>query len=135
MRYAVATGVLRANEFELQISLKWNVQTVRTNKQHACGTVQIVFLYSFQSPPVWSGFPGEQIVRAVMPSVIKQLNVKADWQVTGGIFVLTSFLCLHLQQKKKGGSDNEENNNIYLLIRSLYISWYNSDILLLAKIL
>lgn len=31
--------------------------------------------------------------------------------------------------------DNKENNNIYLSIDRLYISWYNSDILLLAKIL
>lgn len=35
----------------------------------------------------------------------------------------------------KEDSGNKENNNIYLLIHRLYISWYNSDILLLAKIL
>lgn len=58
------------------------------------------------------------------------------------IISLTQFLCcnclaLHIQQgaRPQESIDNEENNNIYLSIDRLYISWYNSDILLLAKIL
>lgn len=64
---------------------------------------------------------------------------KLNWEPEWRINVLTQFSCFSLNLQKavceKEVSDNQENNNIYLLIHRLYISWYNSDIILLAKIL
>lgn len=77
-----------------------------------------------------------------MSSVILELNTNADPKFTEGETYLNHLLCcyhsvVHVWQgaRWQEGIDNKENNNIYLSIDRLYISWYNSDILLLAKIL
>lgn len=76
-------------------------------------------------------------VCAATPSVLWQLNAKCDCQFTEGsdCCYLIPLLLLKEVAGLKEASDNKENNNIYLFIHSLYISWYNSDILLLAKLL
>lgn len=107
------------------------------------GSVQLSF--SVSSGPLWSWTASkQQTVSTFLYSSEAVFNYlaneyKLNWEPEWRINVLTQFSCFSLNLQKavceKEVSDNQENNNIYLLIHRLYISWYNSDIILLAKIL